>query len=451
MKLPSLINIYPLILASVVLGSLPARADVSGTWTWSSEGFWGQAMDATLTLTEKDGALSGSFDGGFGKSEIEGKADGGVISFQYTRSFGDREITSKFSGKLDDKLLKGTIALEGLDEPRSAGWKAYRTPEIDPSGLWKWQTTSGRDGAQQRDSWVKLRFGEEGLSGSYRTSRGQSPISDATLEGKEISFKVERRWGDRSFATNYKGTLSDKGIAGKISSRRNDEDRVVDWAASRDIPDVEPIGSWSWKSRRGRDGEESESKFTVVKDGDGLKGTFTGRGGESPIEDAKLEGDVLSFKVSFENDRGTFTSNYSGKIDEDAFQGQAATKFGEREFKRKVVANRVLPPAKPEGTWTWSSRRGRDGDSVENKLVLIKSDDGKLAGTLARGDEAITIGDVAIDGNQISFKLQRTFRDNPVTLRYSGQIRGDKIKGGYRFGETEGGYETFWNAERGGG
>ena len=123
----------------------------------------------------------------------------------------------------------------------------------------------------------------------------------------------------------------------------------------------------------------------------------------------------------------------AGEIDEDVFKGRVTMKFGEREFKRSVAANRVLPEANPERTWVWSSRRGRDGDSVENKLALSKAD-GKLGGSFTSGDENTPVTDVVLDGNQISFKLRRTFRDNPVTLRYSGQIRGDSIKGSYRWG-----------------
>ncbi|HJM65734.1 MAG TPA: hypothetical protein QGF50_18615 [Roseibacillus sp.] len=449
MKTLPLKEIFAFILTTG-LGQLAAAADdLSGSWILSSEAFiGGGTSEATLTLKQEGAELSGAYEDGFGKPEIEeGKVADGEISFKITRTFGDRVFTTKYSGKLKGKLLIGSMTLEGFNEPRTVEWRAYRAPEIDPTGLWKWQTTSQRDGTK-RDSWVKLTYAGGELTGTYKTGRGQSQVVDAKLEGKQISFKVVLRFGERSFSTAYSGMLGDKGLSGKITSRRGEEDRVVDWAAARDIPKVDPLGTWSW-SRPGRDGALNETKITIKKEGDHLTGTLSGGDTETPIEDAKLDGDVLNFKMTRENDRGSLVTTYSGKIDGDVLIAKIGINFGERTFNRKVVAKRVLAKANPVGTWTWTSRRGRDGDSVENKLTLTKAD-GKLAGSFTRGDDQSALEDLALDGNTVSFKLQRTFRDNPVTLRYSGQIRGDSIKGSYRFGDSDeaGGWETFWNAER---
>ena len=103
------------------------------------------------------------------------------------------------SGKQEGKAMKGTLLIDGRDGPREMAWEAYRTPEIDPAGLWKWKTTNGRDGTE-RDSWVTLKYAKGALAGTYRTTRNQVAITDAVLEGKNISFKVERRFRDRVFS-----------------------------------------------------------------------------------------------------------------------------------------------------------------------------------------------------------------------------------------------------------
>ena len=72
--------------------------------------------------------------------------------------------------------------------------------------------------------------------------------------------------------------------------------------------------------------------------------------------------------------------------------------------------------------------------------------DGKVVSSGIRGEEFPT--DIVLEGNQLSFTLVRTFRDNPMALKYSGQINGDSIKGGYRYAESKDGYQTFWNAKR---
>jgi hypothetical protein len=428
-----------------------AGEDLSGKWTSIVEGFGGQANTGSLTLSQDGGSLKGSHEDGFGESEIEdGKAGESSVSFKITREFGERKMVATFSGKAEGKAITGIMTIVGRDGPREMKWEAYRTPEIDPTGLWKWKTASGRDGAE-RSSWVKLKYAKGELTGTYRTERGEMAITEPVLEGKTISFKIERGFGDRVFATEYKGTLDNKMIKGSIQSRRGDEERKTEWSASREIPTADPVGTWTWTTRWRRDGEGFESKLTIKKEGDALSGSHTGRDGETPIEKVKLEGNILSFEFTTENDRGSFTSSFSGEIDGDTFEPVIATKFGEREMKRSITATRVLPAAEPVGTWKWTNRRRRNGEESESILALKKSDDGQLSGTLTRGDSESPIKEVKLEGNVISFTTERSWRDNSVTIRYQGTIRGDEIKGTTRMGgpdNSAGDWASFWSAMR---
>ena len=119
MKILPIERIAPFILVASLLGQLPAAADdekentpttpaksaeLSGSWILSSEGFGG-ATEATLTLRHEGAALSGTYEGGFGKSEIEeGMVGGDGISFKITRTFGDRVITGA------SRLLRASLA-----------------------------------------------------------------------------------------------------------------------------------------------------------------------------------------------------------------------------------------------------------------------------------------------------------------------------------------------------
>ena len=169
--------------------------DVAGKWTSIVEGFGGQANSSSINFNQDGTTLRGSYEDGFGSAQIDdGNADGGTINFKVTREFGERRMVSAFSGKLEGKAIKGTLTVDGRDGPREMAWEAYRTPEIDPSGLWVWKTTSGRDGSQ-RNSWVKLKFAKRELTGTYQTERGEIPITDPVLDGRTISFKVARGFG----------------------------------------------------------------------------------------------------------------------------------------------------------------------------------------------------------------------------------------------------------------
>ncbi len=240
-------NLLPLVVTAGLLCSITSSAaedDLSGKSTSIIEGFGGQANTGFLTLSQDGDALQGSHEDGFGDSEIEeGKAESGAISFKITREFGDRKMVTAFSGKTEGRAIIGTMTIDGRDGLREMKWEAYRTPEIDPTGLWKWKSTSGRDGTE-RSSWVKLKHAKGELTGTYLTERGEVAVKDPTLDGKMISFKVERGFGDRVSATEYEGTLDGTGIKGSIKSRRGDEQRETEWSASRDTPAADPVGTW---------------------------------------------------------------------------------------------------------------------------------------------------------------------------------------------------------------
>ncbi len=430
-----------------------ASSNVAGSWSWTVEGFGGQEFEAHVTLEQDGTALKGTYKGGFfGSDPVEaGKIEGDSISFKTVRRFRDNEFATTYAGKVSGDEIVGKIESPGRDgDTRVRDWHAYREPEIDPSGLWKWSTTSRRgNGNGQRDSWVKLAYAKGKLTGVYRTTRSQAPIKDAQLEGKELSFKVERGFGGRTSTMVYKGTLSSDGITGTYAFRRGDEDRSAEWKAERDTPEVDAVGEWTWTSRFGRRGQERENKIVLRKEGEGLAGHVIARGGEMPIDDAELDGDRVRFEVTMENDNGEFTSTYAGRIDGDLLQGTMTVQFGERSFERPFKAARVLPKPEPVGAWKWTSRGfGRDAGEVVNVLTLSRGDDGKLSGVYARDDEEMPVEGVAVEGNTLSFKLTRRFRDNEVTMNYSAQLRGDVLRGHYSFGENTSGWVTLWEAER---
>ncbi|MGI9241358.1 MAG: hypothetical protein ACR2RV_11190 [Verrucomicrobiales bacterium] len=443
----------PIAVSAALLFPTSASADehdVSGEWTSIIESSEGQTTKGSLSLSQEGSSVEGNHDGGFGNSEIEdGNAEEGAVSFTVTREFGDRRMVTKFAGKSDGKAIRGTMTIDGRDGPREMKWEAYRKPEIDPTGLWKWMSAGGRDGAE-RSNWVKLKYAKGELTGTYQTERGEIAIKDATLDGKQLSFKVERGFGDRVFASNYNGTLDGAGIKGSIQSRRGDEQRETEWSASRDTPPADPVGTWTWNTRRGRDGQGAESKLTITKEGDSLAGNYSGRSGEASIENPKLEGNVLSFKVTTENDRGTFTSSFHGEIDGDNYEPVVVTSVGDWEMKRSITAERMLPTAEPVGVWKWTNRR-RGGEESESALTLKRSDDGQLTGTLKRGDSESTISDVKLEGNDITFSTERTWRDNSFTVHFHGTIRGDEIKGTTQMGDSgasAGAWASFWSANR---
>jgi hypothetical protein len=90
---------------------------------------------------------------------------------------------------------------------------------------------------------------------------------------------------------------------------------------------ADATGTWKWTVERG--GNTFEQTLKLKQDGDKLTGTMSGRqGSDTEIEDGKVSGDDISFKVTREFGGNKFVMSYQGKVSGDTIKG-------ERKFERE--------------------------------------------------------------------------------------------------------------------
>ena len=84
-----------------------------------------------------------------------------------------------------------------------------------------------------------------------------------------------------------------------------------------------PTGTWKWTTEFG--GKTRESTLKLKLDGDKLTGVYVGgqSNTETPIEDATIKGDEISFKVTRERDGQKSTTKYNGKLSGDTITGKS--------------------------------------------------------------------------------------------------------------------------------
>jgi hypothetical protein len=75
--------------------------------------------------------------------------------------------------------------------------------------------------------------------------------------------------------------------------------------------------------------------FTFKADGDKLTGTMTGRNGEAPIEDGKIDGNNISFVRTMERNGEKMQMKYTGTLSGDELKLKVSTPGGEREMTAK--------------------------------------------------------------------------------------------------------------------
>jgi hypothetical protein len=111
------------------------KADVAGTWTWTSPGRNGGAeRKNTLKLKVEGEQVTGTLssvagDGGKGGGEAaitDAKVKGDEISFSSTREFNGTKFTQKYTGKISGDSIKGKIESERDGKAQSRDWEAKR-------------------------------------------------------------------------------------------------------------------------------------------------------------------------------------------------------------------------------------------------------------------------------------------------------------------------------------
>jgi len=88
----------------------------------------------------------------------------------------------------------------------------------------------------------------------------------------------------------------------------------------------------------GRGGQTREQTFNLKADGNTLTGTVSGRGGDMPIAEGKIDGDTISFTQTMEFNGNTMKFIYKGTVSGDEIKFSRTRDGGEgqaQEFTAK--------------------------------------------------------------------------------------------------------------------
>lgn len=202
-------------------------------------------------------------------------------------------------------------------------------------------------------------------------------------------------------------------------------------------------GTWKW-SVTTPDGQTFESSATLKQDAEKLTGTYKGRLGDASIEDGKISGNNLSFKVTRKLDDQTITLKYEGKLDGDRIKGSITVGDGDRtvEWNAKRESSKV----DLTGTWKWNMTR-QNGEKMEATMKL-KLEGEKLTGTITGNDWTVELENGRISGDEIAFQTTVERDGTKFVAKSKAKVAGNMIKGTAEFavdGETR---TREWEAQR---
>lgn len=92
-------------------------------------------------------------------------------------------------------------------------------------------------------------------------------------------------------------------------------------------------GKWT-ATMEGQNGPMTTT-FNFKADGDKLTGTVSGRNGDAPIEDGKIDGNNISFVRTMERNGEKMQMKYTGTLSGDELKLKVTTPRGDREMTAK--------------------------------------------------------------------------------------------------------------------
>jgi len=87
----------------------------------------------------------------------------------------------------------------------------------------------------------------------------------------------------------------------------------------------------TWKGEANPNGKGQPPNFTFKQDGSSLTGSTQMRGNSVDISNGKVDGDKISFEVTFEGQNGKMTTKYSGTVSGTTMKLSAESARGTRE------------------------------------------------------------------------------------------------------------------------
>ena len=270
---------------------IKARLSVSQTAAGALEGKWTENIGehTVSAITFQDGKLAVTR-----QSKVE-----------------DFDFESTYKATIEGDDLKGTMGSpmgEIVANGRRFGSKLI--------GKWELTTTTDR-GARTRMLTI---YGD--LTGRYESFGGEIPINEIVLEGDEVTFFIERSFGDRTFRTDFKAKLDGASLSGEITTARGTSE-----VKGKKLTMTSPVvGTWEF-TRETPQGTRT-STLRIKKD---RTGTYAFRENENPVTDLVIEGNQVSFTLTFRRNEREFKMQFKGKAEGDTLTGAFTTPRGTRE------------------------------------------------------------------------------------------------------------------------
>jgi hypothetical protein len=299
------------------------RGGLYGDWQIKMK-FGEREVESILSFSRnQEGQYVGQWISFFGMNELKDvKFEDNKLSFTQVMRFRDQEMTSKFTGTVEEGELSGLL-ISDRGETEIKGKRPPRTPR----GVGSWEMKI-KAGEREYTGTLTITADKEGnLSGIWKSSRGESKVSDLKYEDRKLTFKrvIERE--NNPMEMTFEGTLSYNSLEGVFKSERGEA------AVEGTRIGASLIGTWNLdiESERGT----RKQRLRVNPDMSALYGPTL-------IKKINLDGDKVSFKYVLQFGDQEYETSFEGKLADSKLTGELTTSRGtskvtgtRRTFRRR--------------------------------------------------------------------------------------------------------------------
>jgi hypothetical protein len=287
----------------------------------------GQTLASVLKLSQDDGKLKGVF---VGMDGTEVKADeisvkGDDLAFKVVLDFQGTELVAKFALKQEGSNLKGSVEYDLGGQTGTldvTGGRAVAGGGKIDEGTWDLDIQT--DDGQTLKAALTLKKEGDKLGGKFVGVDGtEAKIDEAAVKDGELAFKVTLDFQGSELVAKFKLKPVDAGAKGTVDYDLGGQTGTLDVIAKRPAGDSGKLaGKWDVDVTTD-DGQTLKSSVKIEVDGDKIKGVAqTPDGKEVKLEDGKIEGEEVSFKINVDFEGTALVAKFKGKVTGDKIKGQ---------------------------------------------------------------------------------------------------------------------------------
>ena len=270
-----------------------------------------------------------------------------------------------------------------------------------------WQITMDFDG-RQINSILSFSTDSEGKLTGQSISFGVSELEDIKYEGSQLSFVQVNRFGDNEFRRTFTGTIERGKLSGTVSSDRGES--KVEGKRLRRMSMA--AGTWQVKFSIG-DRQINSTLVVKADENNNLNAEWQSERGQHEITDVTFKKGKLTFKRTSKFQDRQWESNFEGTIKGHKLTGTIKSERGDTTLEGRRHGAALI------GKWDLELTSDR---GTRKQILQVNPDLSGLYGSSP-------IKKISLEGNQVSFKMVRMFRDQQYETTFKATLDGRKLTG----------------------